>query len=74
MPFWLRYPFYLPPVRESQLATERRAEPGIDDLGGVLLRIYNRDRTIGKAFLITAPAVAPVSLLLNERFDLSVHS
>jgi hypothetical protein len=30
--------------------------------------------TIGKAFLITAPAVAPVSLLLNERFDLSVHS
>jgi hypothetical protein len=29
--------------------------------------------TIGKAFF-TAPAGAPVSLLLNERFDLSVHS
>jgi hypothetical protein len=55
MPFWLRYPFYLPPVRESQLATERRAEPGIDDLGGVLLRIYNRDRHDRKSILNHRP-------------------
>jgi len=38
----------------------------IDDLGGALLGIYNRNHNDRKTFFITAPAVTAGSLVLNE--------